>query len=181
MELKSIKCITTTGILIALYVVLEAFVSIKIPGIVTISFAFVPLAAIGMLFGPTVSVLAAILCDVIGAAMSGYPLVFWYTLIAMLEALIYGFFLYGFKPEKNLKQQLKIIISRTIVILVVNILLNTTANYLCGYLSTDVPLYIAIGTRVLKNVLELPIDCLVLYSVLIPAKIAYVKLKKQAA
>lgn len=176
-ELKKLECLTATGILIAVYVILEAFVSVNVAGFFKINFAFIALAMIGMLFGPSVAMVAAIACDVIGAAMSGYPLILWYTLIAMLEGMIYGLFLYGFKPEKTAKQWVRIFFARTIVVLVVNLVLNTVANYLCGYISTEVPIFEAIILRVAKNAIELPLDLFLLYGLLSPAALIYNRLK----
>ena len=98
LELKNIRCIVLTGILIALDIVLKMF-SIKITADLKITFAYLALAAIGMLFGPTVGFLSGIITDVIGFMLSpdgGFSPLF--TFIEAVGAMIYGLFLYDMKP-----------------------------------------------------------------------------------
>ena len=88
-EFKSIKCITITGVFIAVSMLIESF-SIDIR-FAKLNFAFVAIAVIGMLFGPTVSVLAGFACDVVGFMVhptGGFLPA--YTLVAGLQGLIYG-------------------------------------------------------------------------------------------
>ncbi len=90
-ELKSIRCLTVTALLIGVSVALK-FVMIMPSETLKISFAFVGLAAIGMLYGPVVAGLAGVLitkfivmlvCNVflntIAMVIMGYfaPEVFW--------------------------------------------------------------------------------------------------------
>ena len=98
MELRSLRCITVTGILIALDIVLK-MVSIKISADLKITFAYLALATVGMLYGPTVAFLAGVVTDLIGFMMSsdgGFSPLF--TLIEAIGAMIYGIFLYDLKP-----------------------------------------------------------------------------------
>jgi ECF transporter S component (folate family) len=100
-ELKSIRCITVTGVLIALDLVLKLF-SINITNDLKITFAFIALATIGMLYGPTVAFLAGAITDILGfliktdGTSGGFSPLF--TLIEAVGAMIYGIFLYGLKP-----------------------------------------------------------------------------------
>ena len=94
MELKSLRCITVTGILIALDIVLKMF-SITVTKDLKITFAFIALAAIGMLFGPTVGFLAGVITDVIGYLIKpegGFSPLF--TFVEAFGAMLYGLFLY---------------------------------------------------------------------------------------
>lgn len=98
LELKNIRCIVLTGILIALDIVLKMF-SIKITADLKITFAYLALAAIGMLFGPTVGFIAGAVTDIIGFIINsdgGFSPLF--TFIEALGAMIYGLFLYGITP-----------------------------------------------------------------------------------
>ena len=97
-ELKSIRCITVTGVLIALDLVLKMF-SINITNDLKITFAYLALATIGMLYGPTVAFLAGAITDIIGFMIKpdgGFSPLF--TLVEAIGAMIYGIFLYGIKP-----------------------------------------------------------------------------------
>lgn len=178
-ELKSIRCIAVTGVLIAAYIVMEAFLSVN-TGFIKINFAFLALAAIGMLYGPTVCVLAAIPCDIIGAAAQGQGLLFVFTLIAMFEGLIYGLFLYRYEVKKSLKQNSKIVIAQAIVVFVSHLIFNTTALYLLGFAGqTYESLFLFLISRAVKNLIELPIDIALMFLLLLPIKSAYIKVIKQ--
>ena len=105
LELRSIKCITVTGVLIALDLILK-LISIKITADLKITFAYLCLATIGMLFGPTVAFLAGVITDVLGFLLNpdgGFSPLF--TLVEAVGAMIYGIFLYNIKPIGFEKKQ----------------------------------------------------------------------------
>jgi|GEM_PF-645683 len=104
LELKTLRCLTVTGVLIALDIVLK-MVSVKISADLKITFAYLALATIGMLFGPTVAFLAGAVTDIIGFMMNpdgGFSPLF--TFIEAAGAMIYGIFLYDLKPFSIKKQ-----------------------------------------------------------------------------
>lgn len=120
-ELTKIKCLTVTGVLIALDIVLK-MVSIKVTADLKITFSFIALATIGMLFGPTVSFLAGAITDILGYFISpegGFNPLF--TIIEAVGAMIYGVFLYDIrsidlkwsKPfrrtDRNVKKEIVVI------------------------------------------------------------------------
>lgn len=187
MELRTLRCITVTGVLIALDIVLKMTVSVNIPletgGNVKVSFAYLALATIGMLFGPTVSFLSGIITDIIGFLMKpdgGFsPL---YTMIEGVGGLIYGVFLYGLKPlsvhkdtekkHNNFIQILKIVLSKVVVVIVCNLLLTPVANVLSGYKSFEAELA-SYPLKLLKNAINCPIDCVIMVLLLFPILAAY--------
>ncbi len=61
---EKITCIVTTGILLAASMIIETY-TIEIP-FAKINFAFIAIAAIGMLYGPTISFFAGGICDILG-------------------------------------------------------------------------------------------------------------------
>ena len=63
-EFKDLRAVVVTGLLIALSMVIESF-TINL-GFAKINFAFLAIAAIGMLYGPSVSLFAGAVCDVLG-------------------------------------------------------------------------------------------------------------------
>lgn len=171
-ELKDIRCIAATGVLVAAYIVLEMF-TIQ-TGIFKINFAFLALAAIGMLYGPVVGVLAAVPCDIIGASLQGNGLVFVFTLIAMFEGLVYGLFLYGYAAKPNLRQSAKLVAAQLIVVLISHLVFNTAALYFLGFAGqTYDSVMLFIAARVTKNLIELPVDIVLLFALMPPVKIAY--------
>lgn len=173
-ELKDLRNIIVTGLLIAVSMTVEAF-TINL-GFAKINFAFLAIAAIGMLYGPTVSLFAGGICDILGylVAPDGafFPL---YTLIGMAQGLIYGLIAYRALTKRTdskyyFKVTLRVCIARLFDVLIINLVCNTAANFHYGFLS-DRTLGAAIAARVLKNVLELPFD-LVLVTLLMPAVLA---------
>ena len=187
MELRKLRCITVTGVLIALDIVLKMTVSVSIPletgGNVKVSFAYLALAAIGMLFGPTVSFLSGVITDIIGFLMKpdgGFsPL---YTFIEGLGGLIYGIFLYGLKPldmdkntgkkTRNWVQILKVVMSKVVVVIVCNLVMTPVANVLSGYKSVEAEMA-SYPLKLLKNAINCPIDCVIMVLLLFPILAAY--------
>ncbi len=101
LELKNLRCITVTAMLIALNLALKS-VTIYVTDDLKISFSFLALAAIGMLFGPTVSFLSGAITDILGLLIANTigafnPL---FTLVEAVGAMLYGLFLYKLKPIK---------------------------------------------------------------------------------
>lgn len=111
-ELKSLRCITVTGVLIALDLALKS-VTVYVTDDLKISFSFLALAVIGMFFGPTVGFLAGTITDILGLLIANTigafnPL---FTLIEATGGMLYGMFLYNLKPIKFNKESLKLNIS----------------------------------------------------------------------
>lgn len=191
-ELKNIRCIIITGMLIAVSMVLEMN-TILLP-FAKINFAFIAIAVIGMLFGPTVGFLAGGVCDMVGyiAFPQGafLPL---YTAIACFQGLIYGYFLY-YKRDNfsillsrkangkitDITLPLRVVLARLIDVVAINIILNTWANLHYKFISAD-SFSAAIIARVTKNVIELAIDLPLLIALLPAVLIAYRRVFKQTS
>ncbi len=175
-ELKDLRAVTVTGLLIALSMVIESF-TINL-GFAKINFAFLAIAAIGMLYGPSVSLLAGAVCDVLGymVAPDGafFPL---YTLIGAGQGLIYGVIAYRRLCQKSGRQfdiemMVRLVAARVADVVIINLLCNTAANFHYGFLR-DKTLGAAIAARVAKNLIELPIDILLITVVLTAVLKAY--------
>ncbi len=176
MELKSIRCIAVVGIFLALAVVLDGFGTIRIGDFIKINFVYLPLALIGILFGPTVGLFSGILVDVIGYLVNPVnTFIPWLMLISGLEGMIYGLVLYNLKPEKTYKQFIRITIARAIVCVICNLILNTLALYSYGFIVGD-SIIVLIGARVLTNAISFAVSVPLMMAVLIPVKLAYNKL-----
>lgn len=181
-EFRSLRSILVTGMLIAVSYVIESF-TIEL-GFAKINFAFLAIAAIGMLYGPTVSLFAGGICDLVGfvAHPDGafFPL---YTVIAMVQGLIYGLIAYRkFRlttPKSNLSRKLdvemciRLAIARIVDVVVINIICNTAANYHYGFGVNGRTLGAMIAARVVKNLIELPIDIALIAVVLVAVLKAY--------
>lgn len=167
-ELKTVRCLAVTAMMITLSMVIESL-SVSTP-FGKINFAFIAIAIIGMLYGPSVAFMAGGLCDIVGYMVKPdgafLPI---YVFIAMLQGLIYGILLY--------KKQLNVLIpfalvARLIDVAVINLLCNTAANMHYGFIPKTA-INEAIIVRLIKNVLELFADIPLLVLVLPAAWLAY--------
>ena len=161
-ELKSIRCLAVTAMLIALDLVIKLTVDIHTSDSLHISFAFVALSTISMLYGPTVGFTAGLITDILGFLLKpsgAFDIRF--TLIEALGALIYGLFLYNAKNDKWMVP--RIIAAKTTVVAVCNLWLTTWAVASLagkGFLAM-------FPARAIKNLVQLPIDIIIL-SLLLP-------------
>lgn len=176
-ELSNIRCLAVTGVLIAAYIVLKAYTTIEImPPLLRFNFAYTALAAIGMLYGPVVAVIAAVPCDLLGAVLRGQggSIMWGFTLVYMFQGLVYGMLLYGFELKKSFWKNAKLIIAQALVIFVSQLVLNTYIMYLYGIIGGDNDTVFALITaRAVKNLIEFPVSVALLYIVLVPVKFAY--------
>jgi len=188
-ELKKPSTLAVTGMFIAVSMIIETF-TIEIP-FSKISFAFLAIAIIGMLFGPTVAFLAGGVCDVVGFMVhpvgSFLPI---FTLLAMLQGLIYGIILYrkrdkfkiivlrnSDKKEFDITLILRAIVARLLDIFIINIFLNTAA--LMHYHFIPQKSYsAAIVGRITKNVIELIADIPLMIILLPIALVAFMRVFK---
>ncbi|MBR5120947.1 MAG: folate family ECF transporter S component [Oscillospiraceae bacterium] len=156
-ELKSVKCLAVTSLLIALDLVLKFTVEVKIGEFLVIAFAFIALSSIGMLYGPTVGFFAGVITDLLGFLIKpngAFNPVF--TIIEALGGLIYGLFLYNAMNDKWLIP--RIVAAKTTVTIVCNLFLTTGAISLFygnGFLAL-------FPARAIKNLAQLPIDIFLL-------------------
>ena len=179
-ELKNVQCVVVTGMLIALYVVLGVLGNVNITAALRVNFSFLALASVAMLYGPTVAVISAIPCDLLAALLrgTGAPLPV-FTLILMFNALIYGMFLYGFKPSKSFRINAKLFIAHAVVVLVGRMLFNTLALYYYGIgVGEGEALLVFAVPRIVANLIQYPVNVAMLYAILIPVKTAFPKLVK---
>ena len=191
---RRIRCLVITGMLIALSMALEG-ISIDIP-YAKVNFAYIAIAVVGMLFGPSVGFFAGCIGDIVGFMVhptgAFLPV---YTLFAGLQGIIYGVTLFkcrdgrqvlfdislkkdtdgGQEPKKGTLSELalRIIIARTLDVVLINLICNTTANYHYKFITADT-LSAAIKIRIIKNIAELPADFIILFAVM-PAVLAAYK------
>ncbi|MGN0687504.1 MAG: folate family ECF transporter S component [Oscillospiraceae bacterium] len=104
-ELKSLRCITVTAMMIALNLALKS-VTINVTDDLKISFSYIALATIGMLFGPTVGFLAGTITDILGLLVQQMMSMFnpLFTLVEAIGGMLYGCFLYRLQPVKFSKE-----------------------------------------------------------------------------
>ncbi len=161
-ELKNMRCLVTVAMLIALDIVIKLTIDVHTSDTLHISFAFVALSAISMLYGPSVGFAAGVITDLLGFILKpsgAFDIRF--TLIEGLGALIYGVFLYNAKHDKWFVP--RIIAAKTAVVAICNLWLTTWAVASLagkGFLAM-------FPARAIKNIIQLPIDIIIL-SLLLP-------------
>ncbi len=187
-SLRDLRTLTTTGMLLALAVAIRSL-AIQITLDVRIVFTFLPICVIAMLYGPVVCGISTFALDIIGFLLDnrsarGYSIEL--ALIVALSGVLYGIFLYKSDIRKiDLKSVLRILLARGSVVLICNILLNSYFLYTL-YTNKDFSIvafftdrYMATEfltwwlPRVLKNLVQFPIDALLLTVVLPAAGTAY--------
>ena len=180
-EFTNLRSVAATAMLIAVSMGIEMF-AVDI-GVVRLNFAFIAIAAIGMLFGPVMGFTAGLACDIVGYVVhpiGGFLLA--YTLAAGLQGFIYGAVLYhktewrshGLTKKKKFDVTLliRIVIARLLDICLINLLINTALNLHYGFIPEE-----AFGTaviaRVAKNLIELAADIPLLVVILPAVLMAY--------
>lgn len=147
-----ISQLTQIALLIALEIVLTRFCAITTP-IVRIGFGFLPIALIGMLYGPVWAGLGAAIADILGVIL--FPFVTFspgFTLTAALTGVVYGALLYRDRSP------LRIVCAVLIITLGLNLCLDTVWIKMLtgkGYLAL-------LPTRVLKCVIMAPVQIAIL-------------------
>lgn len=192
LELKNIRCLVVTALLIALELIIKQF-TIKITPDLKISFAFLAKASIGMLYGPTVSFLSGLASDVIGFLIkpSGTfsPL---FTLQEGFAGMLYGLFLYRLRMSRmelhdkalfkksfkeNGKQIARIVLGKLAVTVGINLFYTPLALIATYSMEAGEFVYgsVLMGypKRLLKNAIQYPVDCVMLMLVLPMVATAY--------
>ena len=156
-ELKNLKSLTITAMLIALGFVL-GFFTIQPTSSLKIGFGFLPNALAGFFFGPVVGAIMGGIGDIVGyIAKPTGPFFLPFTFNAMLGPLLYGIFLY----QRPLRLR-NVILAKLSVTLIVNLILNT---YFISLLQGKAFL-VLLPARALKQVLMFPIETFLLFALL---------------
>lgn len=159
--MSKLKKVILSGILLALLIVLNRFISIKTP-LLVISFSFVPIMMAAIWLGPKYSTIIAALGDFIGAILFPFGTYFpGFTVSAGLAGLIYGIFLYK-KPESQMSDKkfiVRLIISNLLVLGLVEIfVVSIWLNILYGK-----AYFVVVSSRVLAQVIMFPIRIVTIY------------------
>jgi ECF transporter S component (folate family) len=187
-SLKDLRTLTTTGMLLALAVAIRSL-AIQITLDLRIVFTFLPICVIALLYGPVVCGISTFALDLIGFLLDnrsarGYSIQL--AIVVAVSGILYGIFLYKREMLKvNIRNILSIIFARGSVIIFCNIILNSYFIYTL-YINKDFSVATFIGDseirsafvtwvipRVTKNLIEFPVDVVLLGIVLPAASMAY--------
>jgi ECF transporter S component (folate family) len=122
--MPKVKKVVLAGLLLAILIVFQRFISVPLTQFLRVNLAYVPLILIGTFLGPVWGALIGVAGDLLGMILfptaSFFP---GFTLNALLIGIIYGSLLYN-RPN-NKSYLIRLIISVLIVRLFVNLGLNT--------------------------------------------------------
>ena len=164
-ELKKLKTIVITALLIAVGIILGQF-SVQLTETTKIGISFIATQMTANLFGPVVGGIMGGVTDILkfiikptGGFLIGY------TISAILGPMIYGIMLYK-KPISFWR----IFLSKTVVAILINLLLGTFWSY--HYFGAA--FWAAIPAKLLQQVIQVPIQSVIYYFVMVALKKARV-------
>ena len=163
MQKNMTKRLCVIAVLIAMQIVLGRIAAINVGNYLKISFGLIPIAVCGILTGPFWTLLMASVCDILGALLFPTGAFYWgFTMVAAAGGLIYGLFLY--QKKENL---LRCMLCTLTVAVVCNILLNTVFLIQIGAMvgPGNEGFWPVMWTRVLKNLIQFPVNGLILFGV----------------
>lgn len=158
--MSKIKKIVLSAMLLAMLIILSRFISIETQFLV-ISFSFIPIMMSAIWLGPKYSMIISLLGDLIGAILFPFGQYFpGFTISAGISGLIYGIFLYNKKEKSDKQFILMLIISSFIVLGIVNIFINS----LWLHILYGKAYFIIISTRIIAQIIMLPIQVITIYT-----------------
>ena len=164
-ELKKLKTLLVTALLIALGIILGQW-SIQISQSMKIGVSFIATQMTAVLFGPVVGGIVGGVADVLKFIIKPTgPFLIGYTISAILGPVIYGVMLYK-KPITLWR----ILLSKAVVAVLVNLLLGTYWSYL--YFGAA--FWAAIPAKLIQQLIQVPVQSLIFYLVMMALKKAKV-------
>ena len=152
MRNKYVVKITTVALLTAIEIILSRSLGVSTP-IVTLSFSFVPLSLIAMMYGPVYSTAAAAAADFIGAILFPVGMFFpGYTLTAALTGLTYGLCFYKKGGWVNI----------ITAVIIVNLCWRLGLNSFWVHMTTGKAVVAIMMPRIVKNIVMIPIEVLII-------------------
>lgn len=156
-ELKKLRTIVITALLIAIGIVLGQF-SIQVTESTKIGISFIATQMTANLFGPVVGGIMGGVADVLKFMIKPTgPFLIGYTISAILGPMIYGVMLYK-KPSTLWR----ILLSKTVVAILINLFLGTfwTHHYFGAAFWAVIP------GKLLQQVIQVPIQSIIYYLVM---------------
>lgn len=169
LEFQKLRSLTVAALLVAVHTVMAFFLSFQITGSLRISLSFLANVLIGAMFGPVMGFACGAAGDLIQFVIKPTgPFFPGWTLNAALACMIYGMFFYHKYPSKAFDWKLWLRCSLVLLFdtLLVNVLLGTywcTVMYGKGF-------WFYFSSRFAKNILQLPINIVLTYYMLLFAK-----------
>lgn len=157
-SLKNGRVLTTEAMLLALYLAL-GFFTLSLSPTLRVTFSFLAMALSCYFFGFWPNVPFAFAADLFGYLLrpdgAYMPL---FILVAVANAAIYSFFFY---PRKEVKWY-TVLLAKAVQVVLCNLLLNP----LILQLMYQTPFWSLLLSRVIKNLIQFPLDVVLLFLVL---------------
>lgn len=159
-ELRKTKTIVGCGLLAAVHILLDMYATFYIiPGTLKVSLSFVAYGICGFLYGPITAGIYGIILDLLSFLIKPDGVFFiGYTFSAFMTGFLFGCALY--KERVTLPRTL---FSKLIVSLIINIFLTPLWLYIMGWGALS---SILSGSRLIKNIVLLPLEGGLLYTLL---------------
>lgn len=157
--LKNPRSLAITAMLTAMIIVLD-YLSIQIDNGLKINFIFVPVMICAMFYGPVPCAAMCIIGDVLGVVLKGQGVIPHLILVELVRGLIMGCIM--FKKEPTLG---RVAAGQSTANLFINMCLNTAALMWVGFLPSQ-NILLAVSTRIVKNIVFLPVEILILFFLL---------------
>lgn len=154
------KKMILSALLLATTIVLARFLSIN-TSIISIGFSFVPIVLAAIWLGPKYAAIISGLADIIGALLFPFGAFFiGYTISAIAKGLIYGFILYKNGDELSNKSLIiRLIIACTLVVIVVQFLMNS----IWIYMNSDKAFIAILTARVTAEAIMIPVQIITMF------------------
>lgn len=158
-EMKDQRMLTIAALVVALRVALKILIQIPLAANLKITPAFLVNALGAMIYGPVVGAFSAVISDLLEVMLAGYEYFPLYALMEIASAMIFAMFFY-----RQRVTTLRVVLSRFLICLGVNILMQTPIDILYYSLkgnSTTVAQLLTLP-RIFKNLFMFPIESVVL-------------------
>lgn len=153
--LKDTRMIVYCALLIALQTAINSLASIPIGSTLRISFGYIITAGSAVLLGPVPAAAGAMIADLLGCLLHPIgPFFPGFTISAGIGALVYGFAFY----ERKISI-VRVLAAKLLIDICVHVLLNTLwLKILYGN-----AFFAILPGRIVKNLVQYPVDVLLLY------------------
>ena len=150
------KNLVIMAFLISLNIIFVRFLGVYITPSIRISFGFIPIVLMALLFGPAYSAIGAGVADFIGVIIfpTGGAFFPGFTISAILTGYIYGKVLHGKRLNVG-----RIVIANVLVMVIVHLLLNS----LWMTILVDKAFIVLVSQKVIKSLVMLPIEVSIIF------------------
>lgn len=156
-EFKSVKSICVSAMMTAINTLIGAF-KISFSNILVLSFASLAVAPCAIFCGPFLTATVSAIADILKYMIRpDGPFFIGFTINEFLTGLIYGFFFY---KVSNISWK-RCLLARICIVLLINMCLTPIWLHILYGNS----LWVLVSARIVKNIVMLPIDVMLLYTV----------------